>query len=282
MKLGEYRKKVIEMISATLPDEAATIADMILCRALSVERSRLLAGLEGETPRGIDPFVSGCVYQLSLGKPIQYVLGECCFYGYDIAVGDGVFIPRSDTEIGVKAALSVLKDGDTFADICSGSGCIARAIAGEKPNTSGYALELSRRALEYTEKNLSEVHNVAVRRFDALDEEDYISLAAVLEHPLDLVICNPPYIPTSDIETLDTQVRYEPETALDGGEDGLRYYRTVTALVPMILKKDGTLIYEIGIGQCEPVSEILKAAGYNVAAIRDLQKIDRILLAKRY
>lgn len=269
------------MLFEISPEEGDVIADMLLCEALNTERGHLLAHLEDDTPRNIDPFISGAVFELSLGKPLQYVLGKCNFYGYDIFVGDGVFIPRSDTEIGVKAALGVLKDGDLFADICSGSGCIAKAIAAEKPTVSGYALELSRKALPYTEKNLAEQKNVSVRRFDALDEDDYIELASIIERPLDLVICNPPYIPTEDIKTLSPQVGFEPETALDGGEDGLKYYRMVTALVPHILKKDGILIYEIGIDQCEDVSRILQESGFSVAVLRDYGKIDRILLAKK-
>lgn len=281
MTLKQYRAKLREMLMEISPDEGDVIADMLLCEALKVERGHLLAHLDDEVSRSIDPFISGAVFELSLGKPLQYVLGKCNFYGYDIFVGDGVFIPRSDTEIGVKAALGVLKDGDLFADICSGSGCIAKAIAAEKPTVSGYALELSLKALPYTEKNLEEQRNVSVRRFDALDEDDYIELASLIERPLDLVICNPPYIPTDDIQTLSPQVGFEPDTALDGGEDGLRYYRTVTALVPHILKRDGILIYEIGIGQCEDVSRILQESGFSVAVLRDYSKIDRILLAKK-
>lgn len=282
MKLREYRNKLKEMLAEISPEEGDIIADMLLCEVLSTDRGTLLTHLDDEISREIDPFVSNAVFQLSLGKPIQYILGKCNFYGYDIFVGDGVFIPRSDTEIGVKAALGVLKDGDLFADICSGSGCIAKAIAAENPKVSGYALELSRKALPYTEKNLAEQKNVSVRRFDALDEDDYIELASIIERPLDVVICNPPYIPTDDIQTLSPQVGFEPETALDGGEDGLRYYRIVTALVPHILKRDGILIYEIGINQCEDVSNILKEAGFEVAVIKDYGKIDRILLAKKY
>ena len=281
MKLKQYRTKLREMLSEISPEEGDVIADMLLCEALKTERGYLLAHLDDDVPRSIDPFISGAVFELSLGKPLQYVLGKCNFYGYEISVGDGVFIPRSDTEIGVKAALGVLKDGDLFADICSGSGCIAKAIASEKPTVSGNALELSLKALPYTEKNLEDVKNVSVRRFDALDEDDYIELASIIERPLDLVICNPPYIPTDDIQTLAPQVGFEPDTALDGGEDGLRYYRTVTALVPHILKKDGILIYEIGIGQCEDVSRILQESGFSVAVLRDYGKIDRILLAKK-
>ena len=281
MTLKQYRNKLREMLAEISPDEGDVIADMLLCEALNTERGYLLAHLDDEVSRSVDPFISGAVFELSLGKPLQYVLGKCNFYGYEIAVGDGVFIPRSDTEIGVKAAIGLLKDGGIFADICSGSGCIAKAIASEKPSVSGYALELSLKALPYTEKNLADCKNVSVRRFDALDEDDYIELASLIERPLDLVICNPPYIPTDDISTLSPQVGFEPDSALDGGEDGLRYYRMVTALVPHILKKDGVLIYEIGIGQCEDVSKILQDAGFSVAVLRDYGKIDRILVAQR-
>ncbi|MBR6562491.1 MAG: peptide chain release factor N(5)-glutamine methyltransferase [Clostridia bacterium] len=281
MTLKQYRNKLREMLAEISPDEGDVIADMLLCEALNTERGYLLAHLDDEVSRSVDPFISGAVFELSLGKPLQYVLGKCNFYGYEIAVGDGVFIPRSDTEIGVKAAIGLLKDGGLFADICSGSGCIAKAIASEKPSVSGYALELSLKALPYTEKNLADCKNVSVRRFDALDEDDYIELASLIERPLDLVICNPPYIPTDDISTLSPQVGFEPDSALDGGEDGLRYYRMVTALVPHILKKDGVLIYEIGIGQCEDVSKILQDAGFSVAVLRDYGKIDRILVAQR-
>ena len=265
MTLKQYRTKLREMLSEISPDEGDVIADMLLCEALNTERGHLLTQLDDEVSRSIDPFISGAVFELSLGKPLQYVLGKCHFYGHEIFVGDGVFIPRSDTEIGVKAALGLLKDGDLFAE----------------PTVSGYALELSLKALPYTEKNLSEQKNVSVRRFDALDEDDYIDLASIIERPLDMVICNPPYIPTDDIRTLSPQVGFEPETALDGGEDGLRYYRTVTALVPHILKKDGILIYEIGIGQCEDVSRILHESGFDVAVLRDYGKIDRIIVAKK-
>lgn len=281
MKLKDYRNSLRSTLSAISPEESDAIADMLLCDCLGIERGTLLARLDTEVDPSIDPVINGAVMQLSVGKPIQYVLGKCHFYGYEISVGDGVFIPRSDTEIGVKAAVGLLKDGDLFADICSGSGCIAKAIASEKPKVSGYALELSRKALAYTEKNLRDNKNVSVRRFDALDEDDYIDLAAIIERPLDMVICNPPYIPTDDIQTLSPQVGFEPETALDGGEDGLKYYRIITSLVPHILKKDGLLIYEIGINQSKDVSDILRQSGFEVAVLRDYGGIDRIIVAKK-
>ena len=142
MKLREYRNKLREMLASISPEEGDIIADMLLCEALETERGYLLAHLDDDVPRSIDPFISGAVFELSMGKPLQYVLGKCNFYSYEIHVGDGVFIPRSDTEIGVKAALGLLKDGDLFADEA-----VFKAVD-EASGTDGEIISLGRSAVE--------------------------------------------------------------------------------------------------------------------------------------
>ena len=151
----------------------------------------------------------------------------------------------------------------------------------EKPNSRGYSLELSRKAIRYAEINLVGVKNVIVKRFDALDEEDYISLAGQNGDRLDLIVSNPPYIPTEQISLLDPQVQYEPETALDGGEDGLKFYREIIKNAPVLLKDDGAILFEVGINQAEPVSGMLELNGYSVAVFKDYGRIDRVVLGKR-
>ena len=123
--------------------------------------------------------------------------------------------------------------------------------------------------------------NIAVRRFDVLEEEDYLALAGELDEGLDVLVSNPPYIPTDDIASLDVQVHYEPETALDGGEDGLRYYREIVRLAPLILKRNGTILFEVGIHQSADVCNILAGAGYSTACIKDDRKIERVVLGKK-
>ncbi|HAN21140.1 MAG TPA: hypothetical protein DCP51_05625 [Clostridiales bacterium] len=169
-----------------------------------------------------------------------------------------------------------------FADICAGSGCISLAIASEKPQCKGYALELSRKALEFTKINLASQENVIVKRFDALDEEDYLSLVDQNDSKFDLIVSNPPYIPTEQIPLLDALLQYEPETALDGGEDGLKFYREIIRNAPILLKDDGAIVFEVGINQAEPVSAMLELNGYNVAVFKDYGKIDRVVLGKKY
>ncbi len=281
MLLREYRTRIRDILTEMNPEEASSITDLLLCAALETDRGAMLAHLDEEVSDEAEEFCGSAIRDLSYGKPIQYVLGSCCFYGQEIAVGPGCFIPRCDTELCVETALKLLKPGDLFADLCSGSGCIAKAIAANRPDCSGYALELSHKALAYTLRNLDGHPNVSVRRFDALDEEDYAALSIQAGRPFDLLVSNPPYIPTDTIELLSTEVHYEPESALDGGEDGLRYYRAITAYAPLLLKEDGCLIFEIGYDQAEDVSRILERAGYHVAVLKDYAKNDRVVLAKR-
>ncbi len=280
MTIAEYRKKLRAVLTDSFPDEGDAMTDIMLCEALDVPRSRLYTSLMEEMPLDAAEKINGYVSQLANGIPLQYVLGRCNFYGCEVKVGNGVFIPRSDTETIVKTALAALPSGGRFADLCSGSGCIPLAIVSQKPTVTGVALELSRKALPYTEKNLAG-KNVKVIRFDVLDEDDYNSLAES-EGLFDVVTCNPPYIPTDDIGMLSTQVLCEPESALDGGEDGLRYYRAVTELLPIILKPQGTVVYEVGYDQADAVCEILQKAGYAVGKVKDLGGIERCVFGKKY
>ena len=281
MQIREYRTRITDLLSEMNPDEAKTIAELLLAASMECDRGTMLARLDEEVTDEMEDFCSKAIYDMSYGKPIQYVLGSCCFYGQEIVVGDGVFIPRCDTELVVETALKVLKPGQLFADICSGSGCIAKAIAANCPEVTGYALELSRKALPYTLRNLDDQKNVTVLRFDALDDEDYAALSIKAGREFDLIVSNPPYIPSDDIEGLSTEVRYEPENALDGGEDGLRYYRAISSYASLLLKPDGILIFEIGYDQADSVSEILEQNGYHVAVLKDYEKNDRVIFAKK-
>ncbi len=279
MLISDYRKQLRKKLVELSPQEGDVMTDILMCEALGVSRGVFYTNLLADMPISAAERINGYVADLMTGIPLQYVLGKCHFYGCEIKVGQGCFIPRSDTEVIVKTALAALPVGGRFADICSGSGCIPLAIVSQKPTASGVALELSRKALPYTEYNLKD-KNVNVIRFDALDEDDYTELAKN-EGLFDVVTCNPPYIPTDDIPMLSTEVLCEPESALDGGEDGLRYYRIITSLLPHILKHDGTVVYEVGYDQASAVSEILKNAGFVVGTAKDMGGIDRCVFAKR-
>ncbi len=282
MKIAEYRRDMREALSRLFGEEAGPLCDVLLCAFLDVEHSKLLLMQDEEVPSSVLSKMDDAVDQLGYGVPVQYIIGNCWFYGLKIHVGKGVFIPRSDTENLVKAAIGIIPENGSFADICSGSGCISAAVCANRPDVKGYALEYSYKALPYTEKNLEAYPQVAVKRFDALDESDYDSLAAQLDTKVDAILCNPPYIKREDMDTLDPNVLYEPHTALDGGEDGLAYYRTIIPLAPIILKENGAIIFEVGAGEAEDVGAMLKEFGYKVVFIRDIQGIERIVLGKKY
>ena len=282
MKIAQIRNSAREIMNNLLLDDGDVITDILLSHIFGVERSELFLILDNEAPKGADIIMNEYISKLATGVPVQYILGECFFYGLGIEVGPGCFIPRSDTEVLAHAAIGVInslsKDGKTvsFADICAGSGCISAAVAANCKRAEGVALELSRKAIVYTEKNLEKYENVTVRRFDALDEDDYISLSEI--KTFDVLISNPPYIPTDDIELLSTQVHYEPETALDGGEDGLRFYRAILRYAPIIMKKEHTILFEVGIDQADTVRKMMDQSGYTTAVLKDLGGIDRVVL----
>ncbi len=285
MKISEYRfelkKTLTEGCGKEQSEEIGELIDILLCHFLDITRSDLYLALDNAMPVGVAVEMENAVSRLAAGVPVQYIMGSCYFRGHEIKVGNGVFIPRSDTEVLVSAAEKALKKGGVFADICSGSGCISLALADARPDSRGWALELSRSAIRYCEDNLAPYPSVTVRRFDALDISDYTELEEANGGPVDLVVSNPPYIPTDDIQMLDTNVLAEPETALDGGPDGLRFYREIIKYLPIILAPDGAVCFEVGIGQSGDVSDMLSAMGFAVAVLKDLHGIERVVLGKR-
>lgn len=222
------------------------------------------------------------VRRLAAGYPLQYLLGEWEFYSIPLKIGEGVLIPRPDTETLVDAALELL--GQTghpiIADYCAGSGAISLALARFLPGAEVYAVELSAAALPYLYANVDanaggdRVHIVEA---DVLDGASLTALP-----PLDLLISNPPYLTVQELTELPEQVRCEPQMALDGGPDGLRFYRSIAADAPARLKPDGLLIFEAGYTQAQQICEILRAGGYREISLRkDLAGIDRCVIARR-
>lgn len=215
------------------------------------------------------------------GWPLQYLIGEWDFYGYPIYVGEGVLIPRPETELLVRDALRALsalnKKSPAVADLCSGSGCIAIAIAREYADARVTAVEKYDDAYGYLERNIerNEASNVLPVKDDVLGP-----LAGSLEGMFDVIVCNPPYIRTEDLATLQKEVQFEPVEALDGKEDGLYFYRKITKLWKPCLAPSGTMLFEIGFDQGESVSQILRENGFSwVEVRRDYNELDRIVCA---
>lgn len=206
--------------------------------------------------------------------PLQYILGEWGFYKYSFKVGEGVLIPRSDTEILVETACKYLKikQNPTVLDLCAGSGCIGLSIAKDFPDSQVTLVEKSEDALKYLNGNVKflDVKNVTVINGDIF-KGDGVGC-------YDLIVSNPPYIPPNEMTIISPETEFEPETALLGGEDGLEFYKAIIKNYKQSLKKGGMLVFEVGINEDKAVCEFLKSAGFkNITVTKDYNGINRVV-----
>lgn len=211
------------------------------------------------------------------GRPLQYILGNWEFYGLVFEVGEGVLIPRPETELLVDAALRLGSASQKLRalDLCSGSGCVAVAIAKNRPDWQVEAVELSPQAFGYLERNIQRNRvQVQARMGDALLPPP--------EGCYDLITANPPYIPLGEEQELQKEVLQEPHMALFAGQDGLDFYRKLPELYLPFLNSGGWLLLEIGWNQGEAVQGFLLKAGYTgVEILKDLSGCDRVVLGRR-
>ena len=217
-------------------------------------------------------------------EPLQYLLGDAVFMGLIFRVRPGVLIPRPETEMLAEAAvrrmsgrISRLKPGDPepeALDLCCGSGCIGLSLKRILPRVRCTLTDRSREALETARENAENLGTEC-----SILEGDLFG--PVRGRRFDLILSNPPYIPRADCETLQPEVAMEPRTALDGGEDGLDFYRRITKEAPAHLLPGGALILEIGAGEGERVREMLKENGaVRVGTEKDFSGIERMILAE--
>ena len=210
--------------------------------------------------------------------PLQHITKTQDFMGMTFKVNEHVLIPRQDTEVLVEKALSVMKDGDKVLDMCTGSGCIAISIAKLK-NVDVTAVDISSEALKVASGNAvnlgaSNVEFIESNLFDKIKEDSTSKNCK----KYDIIVSNPPYIKSLDIEELMVEVKeHEPRLALDGDEDGLKFYKAITKEAKEFLKTGGYLIYEIGCDQGDDLRRIMEENGFtDIEIIKDLAGLDRV------
>ncbi len=212
--------------------------------------------------------------------PLQYILGEWCFYRQTYQISPDCLIPRSDTEILVEEAIRRLPENAHFADLCTGSGCIAVSVLAERPDTTAVAVDKFPNTLAIAEGNAA--RNGVAARFralcvDLLEEELPSSVGF-----LDAVLCNPPYIAKQALAELAPELAHEPAAALDGGEDGLIFYRHILEKHAKHLLPNGFFLFEIGFDQAEALKALGREAGFGDSQIFiDYGGNDRVVLLRR-
>lgn len=242
-------------------EEAQLEARELICFATGKTKDELLRDMQLYAVNHVEKRIEAVLNRRLSGEPLAYILGEWSFYGMDLYVTPQVLIPRPDTEIVAERAIQIAKGSGEHArvlDLCTGSGCIGLAVAKHAPNCHVVLADISEEALTIARKNSYRVGvNIVTVKADALQPPtdtlwDY-----------NLIVCNPPYIRTGDMATLDYSVRgFEPHMALDGGEDGLAFYRYIAANWRKAMRPTCILLFEIGYDQADDVEQILSKNGY--------------------
>lgn len=260
MTVNEIYQSGLKLLENNNIENSKFEAQSLLQKAFSLDRVGFIIHKTDKADENCSHNFLKFIEKRISGEPLQYILGEWSFMGFDFKVGRGVLIPRDDTEVVVNLCIDFLENrtDKKTVDLCSGSGAIAVAldkISGAKVT----AVEIDETAFSYLETNVKE-NNSSVKSVmaDALEICETFA-----DGELDLIVSNPPYIKSADIETLQKEVQLEPRLALDGGEDGYDFYREIVSRWSRKLKKGGALAFELGEGQADAVKALMTEQGFS-------------------
>ncbi len=271
-----YNQTKQKLKAAGIPDSVFE-AKLIIKHITGLNNSQILTEYAKELTEFQQNNLTAILRQREIRYPLQYILGEWAFYKYKFKVGVGVLVPRSDTEVLVEECVKYLenKPKAQILDLCSGSGCIGISLACDFPESAVVLLEKYPEAMRYIEENikLNGAYNALAFSGDVLNGD-------AGEQKYDLIVSNPPYIPPSEMEIVSPETKFEPETALLGGKDGLDFYRAIIDNYKNSLKNGGMIAFEVGINEYERVSVLLKDADFtNITVTKDLNGIERVVTA---
>jgi len=247
-------------------------AEWLLCEALSLDRVGLYLNFDKPLQDAELAAFRALVLRRGKREPLQYILGSQEFMGLEFDVTPAVLIPRHDTEVLVEQAVQRGKAATSILDIGTGSGCIAVSLAKALPKAQVFAVDCSEHALDVAKANAqrhgANVHFFHGSLFDPVEGRHF-----------DLILSNPPYIPQGELAGLQQEVQFEPQGALDGGDDGLDFYRSIVNAAPKYLNEKGWLLFEVGAGQAPQVLELLTQAGFTEETFtaRDPAGIERVV-----
>ena len=258
--------RIIDVLQLTDRHEATAILEFVMQR----DRNWTLINQNTELSQEEEEKVNKILEQRKNTIPLQYILGKAYFMGLEFHVNENVLIPQPDTEILVEQALNSVKGQAKILDLCTGSGCIAISLKKQLPNCQITASDISEKALEVA-KNNAELNDVKIIFKKSNLFENFVE-------KFDIIVSNPPYIATEVIPTLSKEVQNEPVLALDGGVDGLDFYRKIIELSRDYLNDNGKVFLEIGYDQAEYVKRLFEENKYkNIEVIKDYGGNDRVV-----
>ncbi len=263
-----------------ISDSPSTEAGMLFQHCFGFDRIKISVNGDKTADEESERLLYECLKKRREFIPIQYILGKGSFYDNDFIVGDGVLIPRPETEILVEQTLEFTKQSGVqnpvIFDLCSGSGCVGISIAKCLPDAIVYLFEKSDKAIGYIKKNieLNQTNNVTVIEYDIFD-----GIPDSLPTP-DILVSNPPYIPKADIDALQPEVKKEPVMALDGGDDGLDFYHCICDKWLSYVDKSVFYALEFGIYQSDDILKIFERVSYDAQITKDFNGIDRVVYGK--
>jgi release factor glutamine methyltransferase len=280
--VAEVRRALAAKFRAIGLDTPDLDARILVGHALTLDHAALAAAATRKLGAGEESGIFALASRRLAGEPVARILGYKEFWSLPLRIDAATLVPRPETETVVEAALAALDAGGPrarklrIADLGTGSGALVLALLSELPNAFGVGTDTSSKALAVARDNARRLAS-ARARFVACD------MAAALRGPFDAIVSNPPYIASGDIATLAPGVRdFDPHLALDGGTDGLDFYRAIAAAAPALLAPGGVLVVELGIGQAEPVARLFAAVGLAPAPPRpDLNGTPRALVARK-
>ena len=296
----EKLREVSAFLKSQGIEDAAKEAEILIIETLRISKSTLYAGrfeMSEDESKQIDALAS----RRAKREPLQYIIGNVEFCGLKIKVGQGVLIPRPETELLAEEVIKAISTSNPpsppftkgghwgitkselkILDLCTGSGCLALAIAKQFPEAMVYGTDISKDAIRYANENakLNGIKNVSFLKGSLY--EPLKQLISKIPLKFDIIVSNPPYIKSDEIPCLQPEInKWEPRNALDGGEDGLNYYRTILSEARTYLAFSGAIFLEIGEGQAAEVSEIaMQNCFRNISVIKDYAGIERIIVAR--
>lgn len=276
MKIEELLRYGKEKLEKQKVEDASIISRILMQYVLKIDRNKLIINKNDNVDINKENEYKEYIEKIIKGKPVQYITNNQEFMKLNFYVDENVLIPQPDTEILVEKVIKSIDimENIEILDMCTGSGCIGISLAKNIKNTKVTLVDISKEAIEIAKKNA--IQNEVENKITFIQSDMFENVKG----KFDIIVSNPPYIKTNIIQTLDKQVQNEPHIALDGGEDGLDFYKILINEAHKYLKKDGKIFLEIGYDQKQEVENLVKQSKHykKIETIKDLSQNDRVII----